>query len=394
MGGRISTFIFWKNFLEFLDKMSSNHSFRHPIFAPMTKISYTSFASTLLEWHSTIDRNLPWKATRDPYKIWLSEIILQQTRVAQGTPYYLRFVEAFPSITDLANADEATVMKLWQGLGYYSRARNLHHAAKTVRDQYEGAFPEDYDKILALKGVGKYTAAAVASFAFDLEYPVVDGNVIRVISRYFGITDAVDTTQTIKHINLLAEKLIKGSDPASYNQAIMDFGALMCTPKNPNCLECPFKNECIAYASGQVDSIPFKTKKIKKKNRFLHYFYIIDDQGRVTVNHRNGNDIWKSLYDFPGMENSDKKPLENSEILAYLEEEIGQNVYDITQPTKVYKHVLTHQNIFGQFYIINCKKLRNDLSKFRITTSEEFERLAFPVLITRFLEEKKEWTLF
>ncbi|MDF1697850.1 MAG: A/G-specific adenine glycosylase, partial [Saprospiraceae bacterium] len=195
----------------------------------MTK-NKTTFAELLLNWHSHIDRNLPWKETRDPYKIWLSEIIMQQTRVAQGTPYYLKFIDAFPTIVDLANASENHVMKLWQGLGYYSRARNLHFTAKTVRDQYEGVFPEKYEDILSLKGIGKYTAAAISSFAYGGVYPVVDGNVIRLISRYFGITDAVDTNSTLKTINQHAQKLILGSNPADFNQAIMDFGALICSP--------------------------------------------------------------------------------------------------------------------------------------------------------------------
>ena len=360
----------------------------------MSKSSNTAFAIKLLDWHADIDRNLPWKASKDPYKIWLSEIIMQQTRVAQGTPYYLKFVKAFPTITDLANAEEAQVMKLWQGLGYYSRARNLHFAAKTVSDQYNGIFPTEYEDILALKGVGKYTAAAIASFAYDLEYPVVDGNVIRLLSRYFGITAPVDSSSTLKEINVLAQKLIKNSDPANFNQAIMDFGALMCSPKKPNCLKCPFQNECVAFASDLIDEIPFKSKKIKKKDRFIHYFIVTDDKDRVVLNFRDQKDIWKSLFDFPCIENQSKKVLEADVIIDHLRIAIGQKSYSIAQPTKVYKHVLSHQTIYGQFYEVGCKKLPNTVPGFTIANSDQLHSFAFPVLITRYFEEKDDLTLF
>jgi len=353
-----------------------------------------SFATALLNWHSSIDRNLPWKTSNDPYKIWLSEIIMQQTRIAQGTPYYLKFVDSFPTVIDLANAEEQQVMKLWQGLGYYSRARNLHFTAKTIRDKYNGKFPTTYEDILGLKGIGKYTAAAISSFAYGKEYHAVDGNVIRLISRYFGITEAVDSTQTLKEINNLAEKLIKGSNPGDYNQAIMDFGALMCSPKSPNCLECPLNNDCKAYKLDLVRNIPYKSKKIKKKNRYLHYFYMVDSSGNIILNHRTKKDIWQSLYDFPSIENDNKDVLSDLEIQTYTLSIIGKKTLRIDPPSKIYKHILTHQTIYGQFYRVSIGRLQKEIPQFTIVQHSDVVSFALPVLLTNFLSEEKEWTLF
>jgi len=360
----------------------------------MSKSYATTFAKTLLQWHENIDRNLPWKESKDPYKIWLSEIILQQTRVAQGTPYYLRFIENFPTVADLANAEEDQVMKLWQGLGYYSRARNLHFAAKTIQDEFDGVFPNKYEDILSLKGVGKYTAAAISSFAFGERYPVVDGNVIRVISRYFGIADPVDHSQTLKKINDLAHKLIKGSDPAKYNQAIMDFGALHCRPKSPDCIHCPLQSDCQAYQKGIVDQIPLKAKKIKKRDRYFHYIHITDKEGKVLLRHRNKKDIWQSLYDFPCEERTKKGQLEEVEIRKIVHRLIGRAEHTITLPAKVYKHILTHQNIFGLFYKIEFAGLFPELEAFIAVGGESFEDYALPVLLTNYLSDQKKWTLF
>lgn len=360
----------------------------------MSEKQNNSFAIALLNWHSTIDRNLPWKTSNDPYKIWLSEIIMQQTRVAQGTPYYLKFVEAYPTIVDLANAEEHEVMKLWQGLGYYSRARNLHFTAKVVRDQYKGKFPKEYRDILALKGIGKYTAAAISSFAYGKEYPVVDGNVIRLISRYFGIADAVDSSSTLKEINRLAERLIKGSNPGDFNQAIMDFGALMCSPKSPNCTECPLSTECKAYKLDLVKDIPYKSKKVKKRNRYFHYFYMTDSDQNVVLNHRTNKDIWQSLYDFPSIENDNKEVLMDQEIQSFLLKTIGKNALEINCPSKIYKHVLTHQTIYGQFYSVSINKLPLEVAPFTIVKQEDIDSFAFPVLLTNFLDDAKKWTLF
>jgi len=358
----------------------------------MPKIS--EFANRLLRWHKDIDRNLPWKEDRDPYKTWLSEIIMQQTRIVQGTPYYLKFVEAYPTIVDLANAPSDDVMKLWQGLGYYSRARNLHHAAKTVRDDFEGVFPTDYKDILSLKGVGKYTAAAIASFAYDQEYAVVDGNVIRVLSRYFGITDAVDNSATLKLIDDKAAKLIEGSDPAAYNQAIMDFGATYCTPKSPDCTSCIFADVCKAYDKGLVDEIPYKAKKIKKRTRHLHYLIVSDAGGNTIIRHRQEKDIWQSLYDYPCMEMESDKQLNQESIGAYLSSSFGMEIIEIKFPIKTYKHILTHQTLYGQFYRIKVNHIQKLTTPYLGVKMSEVESYALPVLLTKHLKDKEEITLF
>lgn len=352
------------------------------------------FATKLIRWHEAIDRNLPWKEDRNPYKIWLSEIIMQQTRVSQGTPYYLKFVAEYPTITDLANAPEDDIMKLWQGLGYYSRARNLHHAAKTVRDEFGGRFPVEYKDILSLKGVGAYTASAIASFAYGHEYAVVDGNVIRVISRYYGITDAVDQSSTLKGIQEKASQLIKGSDPADYNQAIMDFGALQCTPKSPNCDVCVFTDACVAYQKRLVSIIPTKAKKIKKRTRYFHYLIIKDIEGNVIIRHRKEKDIWQSLYDYSCIELTTDVQLDEAQIQEYLKQEFELEMESIAYPTKVYKHILTHQILFGQFYHIRISQAPNVSSPYMKVQEENIDTYALPVLITNYLNDAEETRLF
>lgn len=353
----------------------------------------SEFATQLLTWHKDIDRGLPWKIDRNPYKTWLSEIIMQQTRVAQGTPYYLKFVAAYPTITDLANAPEADVMKLWQGLGYYSRARNLHHAAKMVRDDFDGEFPTEYKDILSLKGVGNYTAAAIASFAYGKEYAVVDGNVIRVLSRYFGITDAVDHFATQKLINEKAAQLIKGADPAAYNQAIMDFGATYCTPKSPECQSCIFSDDCIAHNKGLVAEIPYKAKKIKKRTRHLHYLIITDSSGNTVIRHRLEKDIWQSLYDYPCMEMESEKQLNKLSIEEYLSSIFRLEITNVKFPTKTYKHILTHQTLFGQFYHVQVDEVHELSKPYLQIERTQVEAYALPVLLTNHLKDE-ELTLF
>ena len=356
--------------------------------------SQSEFAARLLRWHKDVDRRLPWKKDRDPYKTWLSEIIMQQTRVAQGTPYYLKFIEAYPAITDLADAPEAHVMKLWQGLGYYSRARNLHHAAKKVRDEFNGQFPTEYKDILSLKGVGKYTAAAIASFAYGQEYAVVDGNVIRVLSRYLGITDAVDHSTTLKLINDKATQLIQGSDPAKYNQAIMDFGATYCTPKSPDCKRCIFTDLCKAHNNGLVTEIPYKAKKIKKRTRHLHYLIIQDSNGNTIIRHRQEKDIWQSLYDYPCMELESEKQLKKDGVEEYLSSIFGLQVNSVRFPLKTYKHILTHQTLFGQFYYVQVAEISKITSPYLVVKKSEVGLNALPVLLTNHLKDEKEMTLF
>ncbi|MBX2814467.1 MAG: A/G-specific adenine glycosylase [Saprospiraceae bacterium] len=263
----------------------------------MKERNYAAISKNILSWHSRIDRSLPWKVDRDPYKIWLSEIIMQQTRVEQGTPYYLRFVERFPTVESLAAAPIDEILKAWEGLGYYQRARNLHFTARQVALENNGNFPDTYEGLLALKGVGTYTAAAIASFAYDLPYAVVDGNVIRVLARVAGIDAPVNAPSTVREIQSMADRMLPPAQGADFNQAIMDFGALLCRPKNPHCGDCPIQSHCRAHAMGEVHNIPKKKPKKPKRKRYFHYLiFNLDDQ--IFIRKRRGNDIWKGLYEF------------------------------------------------------------------------------------------------
>ncbi|MCW8941497.1 MAG: A/G-specific adenine glycosylase, partial [Flavobacteriales bacterium] len=241
------------------------------------------FSQKLISWYKNNKRDLPWRNTINPYKIWLSEIILQQTRVNQGLSYYYKFIEHYPSVKDLANASEQEVLKLWQGLGYYSRARNLHATARIITENYDGIFPVDYKKILSLKGVGEYTAAAITSFAYNQPYPVVDGNVFRVLARIYGVDTPIDTPEGKKTFNGLANKLIDKKQAATYNQAIMEFGALVCTPKNPECENCIFNNICAALINQQIELLPLKSKKIKQTNRYFNYLIIETNNSETFI---------------------------------------------------------------------------------------------------------------
>ena len=345
-------------------------------------MNQVDFTVRLLEWHKENERALPWKEDKDPYKIWLSEIILQQTRVDQGMPYYLRFIDTFPDVYTLASASEDKVLKLWEGLGYYSRARNLHATAQKVVENLSGQFPENYDDLLKLKGVGPYTAAAISSFAFDLPHAVVDGNVIRVLSRYAGIEAAVDTSSTKKELNELAHLYLSKKDPGAYNQAIMDFGAMMCVPKNPDCLSCPLNDSCLAFANGKVDIIPFKSKRILKKELSLNY-HIIFDRSHVLIKKRVDNTIWKGLHDFILSEggNSD---LDN-QIKTIFQK--GDDIrFKYMKGLGPYTHILTHRKILAYFHFYHSD---NDLSEKKVNTPynlverKKLSNFAFPTLIKK-----------
>ncbi len=308
------------------------------------------FAKILLNWYEQNKRELPWRNTTDAYTIWISEIILQQTRVEQGLDYFLRFVKRFPDVKTLAKTDEIEVLKYWQGLGYYSRARNLHFAAKQIMNDFGGKFPEEYKNIRSLKGIGDYTAAAICSFAHNKPYAAIDGNAYRVLSRFFGICTPIDTPKAKKEFTELANFVLDKKHPGKFNQAMMDFGATFCTPASPNCNECPFAEKCFAYTNNKVDSLPQKSKKINSKNRYFNYFYIRNN-GKTYLHKRTSNDIWKNLYEFPLIETKSEASL--NEILGkdFLKE-IDFSKCRITESfTK--KHVLTHQNIFAKFYIID-----------------------------------------
>ena len=348
----------------------------------------SEFSIKLYEWHSHVERDLPWKASSDPYKIWLSEIILQQTRVAQGRPYYLKFVESFPTVFDLANAELDEVLLLWQGLGYYSRARNMHQTARIVADQYKGKFPDTYAEISALKGIGDYTASAILSFAFNKPYPVLDGNVKRVISRYFNITEPIDINSTLKTLKSLLSEVFDDNHPAEFNQAIIDFGATQCVPKNPDCNRCPLRESCLSFATGTVHIIPTKRKKIKKKDRFFHYLFIGLDS--IIIKQRASGDIWEGLHDFPLIEDENDQILNKKNIGAFLEETFSTplNIDNSLDVVLDKKHVLTHQNLFIKVYRVNLAIPDFNLSPpFMSVPIQKLSQFAFPVVLQDFIKE-------
>jgi A/G-specific adenine glycosylase len=353
----------------------------------------------ILFWYENNQRELPWRSTSDPYKIWLSEIILQQTRIAQGLDYYHRFTRIFPDIFTLAKATEDEVLSAWQGLGYYSRARNLHYTAKNIVTLYNGEFPADYKKLLALKGIGVYTAAAIASMAFNIPVAAVDGNVTRVLARLFGIDAPVDQPHVRKEIQKIANELIDQVNPGFFNQAMMDFGSLVCKPNNPSCQSCPFSQECVARLNGKTEQIPLKTKKAPQRNRFFHFFflyYIADQKVCFFVEKRNGNDIWKNLYQLPMLEYHDEDFQSKDITHQFFENKFQAAGIEtiIDQSPDRYIHQLTHQRIYAFFHRIPitplfCATFEEEFLK---VTFEEFDNMAKPVLMDKFLSKLKDVT--
>jgi A/G-specific adenine glycosylase len=349
------------------------------------RVKMSDWSHKLLKWYEVNKRDLPWRGTNDPYKIWLSEVILQQTRVNQGWDYYNRFTEKYPTVSKLAAASEHDILKLWQGLGYYSRARNMHHAAKEIVAKYKGQFPTDYESIRALKGVGDYTAAAVASIAYKLPYAVVDGNVLRVYSRLLGISAPIDSTEGKKKIWEAAAELLPKNNPGNYNQAIMELGALCCTPKSPNCPECPVQSTCYAYEKKQTSKLPVKQGKTKVRDRFLNYI-VISKGDSVLLRNRKGNDIWKGLNDFPCIETeksiSPDKLISGKELKAMLST-VKPVIESVSTP---YKHILSHQKLNAQFIKIKIgktlKKLPPDCSW---VEKKNINKYAVPRLIERYI---------
>lgn len=343
------------------------------------------FRTELLRWFAQHDRALPWKETKDAYKIWLSEIILQQTRVEQGQPYYLRFVEAFPEIADLAAAPRDQVMKLWEGLGYYSRARNLHDTAIHITENLNGKFPDRYENILKLKGVGPYTAAAIASFAFDLPRAVVDGNVYRVLSRFFGISTPIDSTEGKKAFAELAQELIDPEGPADYNQAIMDFGATHCRPKNPLCGSCPMAARCTALAERAPEEYPVKKKKLKKRRRFFHYL-CLEQAGQWLLRRREAKDIWQQLHDFPLIEKEQALSLQELQRLEEWKAWVPESA-EIQGCSTRFQQTLSHQKIEAVFVKIQLLgPLAEAGPPYFWQAKGQLEELAFPRIIQKFLE--------
>jgi A/G-specific adenine glycosylase len=342
------------------------------------------FHNTLINWYLQNKRDLPWRKTTDPYKIWLSEIMLQQTRVAQGTPYFLSFTTAFPTVFDLAKANEEQVLKLWQGLGYYSRARNLHKTAQTVAFEMNGIFPDNYADLLKLKGIGDYTAAAIASFSYNECVPVVDGNVFRVLSRYFDVETDIAQASAKKEFAALAFELMPKDNPAQFNQAIMEFGALQCVPKNPNCSECVFNNSCAALQKKKVNQLPVKSKKTKVRNRYFNYIVAVDDLENTIIQKRTAKGIWHNLYEFPLIE-TDK--VEDFETVA---QQINQNFFQENKMQSLLEyneqsiiHKLSHQHLHIKFWKASLKgTIENGIN---LETAKTFP---FPIVIHNFIEEK------
>ena len=342
-----------------------------------------NFSEILINWYREHKRELPWRESSDPYLIWISEIILQQTRVVQGYDYFIRFIKRFPDVTSLAEADEDEVMKFWQGLGYYSRARNLHAAARSMN----GVFPKTYTEVIALKGVGEYTAAAICSFAYNMPYAVVDGNVYRVLSRYLGIETPIDSTEGKKLFASLAGEFLDKSRPAVYNQAIMDFGAIQCTPQNPACLFCPLAGSCMALSKSMVAQLPVKQHKTKTTERFLNYIYV--RAGACTfINKRTGNDIWKNLFELPLIETAssvtEEELLALPEFIKLFDKEEVPVVRSICRNVK---HVLSHRVLYANFYEVVLPEKTKSFSSYLKIKTNELEQYAVPKLIHAFLEK-------
>lgn len=345
------------------------------------------FSNTLTAWYLQNKRDLPWRNTTNPYQIWLSEIMLQQTRVAQGLPYFLNFIEKFPTVFDLANATEEVVLKNWQGLGYYSRARNLHATAKYIAFDCNGQFPNTFSELKKLKGVGEYTAAAIASFSFNEIVPVVDGNVYRVLARYFDIETDIASNPAKKEFFELASELISKKNPALFNQAIMEFGALQCVPKNPNCSDCVFNSSCAALQKKKVAALPVKNKKIKITKRYLNYIVTADEDENTVVQKRTEKGIWQNLYEFPFIETENEASLETIIIKLKNDFFIENKLLAIEEINeKSILHKLSHQHLNIKFWkVIVSGKIKNGIS---ISKLIEFP---FPIVIYNFIE--KHWKL-
>jgi A/G-specific adenine glycosylase len=341
-----------------------------------------NFSDELIQWYLKNKRELPWRNTTDAYVIWLSEIILQQTRVEQGMPYFYRFIEKYPDVRSFAAADEGDILNLWQGLGYYSRGRNMLKTARQVVEQFGGKFPVDYKRLTGLKGIGEYTAAAISSFAANEARAVVDGNVFRVLARYFGISDPINGTKGKKLFQDIANDLLNKEHPAQHNQAMMEFGAMLCKPKNPDCKICPVRSECYAFNNNATAVLPQKLKKTKIRERFLNYL-LITDQDTILMNKRDEKDIWANMYDLPLIETTAR--LSSAEVitLPQVNELFGREVKIIdTFPIK--KHILTHQHLHVQFIHIDSMPIKLE-QKWFYTNVNNLEKLPLPKIIFVFI---------
>lgn len=345
-----------------------------------------NFSKILINWYLSNKRELPWRKTREPYNIWLSEIMLQQTRIEQGLPYYERFTEAFPSVFDLAAASQDKVLKLWQGLGYYSRARNLHETAKFVAKELDGKFPGNYKELKKLKGVGDYTASAIASICFAEPVAVVDGNVYRVLARYFDIDTPINSTAGIKEFKMLASELLNPEQPSEFNQAIMEFGALQCKPQNPLCDTCPLNESCLALKKNKIGELPVKLKKGKIKKRYFNYLVFQNNENDTLLRQRKGKGIWHELYEFPLVETGAPVTVD----VLTRQEEFKEILDDAPAEVILYNqdpvvHKLSHQHIFANFWILKCEEVPG-----KAVAMEQVDEYPVPVLIQNFLNEFSE----
>jgi len=348
------------------------------------------FTDKLLQWYRFNKRELPWRKTGDPYRIWLSEIILQQTRIGQGLPYYEKFVLTYPDIRALAEASEEDILKLWQGLGYYSRARNMHKAAKIVMRLFDGVFPDTRDLILGLPGIGEYTAAAIGSIAFHLPDPVVDGNVLRFFCRYFGITDPVTSSKTKQAVKEKASELIDPADPGSFNQAMMEFGALQCIPVAPSCGQCLFQQSCYASLHGLADVLPARSEMITKRFRYFNYLVVrCNDNPGLIVKKRKARDIWKGLYDFPLIETQGASSVKSLKLTPDWDIIDKMGLYPGNQRSAIFRHVLTHQVIFARFIELRVKSPSGLPDGWKWTA--DLNKLAIPRLIEKYLQQNQRF---
>lgn len=337
----------------------------------------------LTSWYSVNKRDLPWRRTTNPYFIWLSEIILQQTKIEQGLPYYEAFVTKYPSVFDLANASESEVLKLWQGLGYYSRARNLHASAKYIVAELDGVFPNNYKDLLKLKGVGDYTASAIASFCFDEVCAVVDGNVYRVLSRYFGIDTPINTSQGNKEFKALAQKLISPKNPGEFNQAIMEFGARQCKPSNPDCTVCPLQDGCVALQKNSISDLPVKLKSLKPKTKHFNFIVFISSERETIIEKREGKGIWQNLYQFPLIETETSTSFDTMHSLLAKHELTPSSNYDLTlYNEEAIVHKLSHQHLHTKFWIVAIDSLAS-----KGVSVDIIKDYPVPVLLSNFIEE-------
>lgn len=349
-------------------------------------MSAGELSKKIVRWYRKHHRKLPWRETNDPYRIWLSEIILQQTRVGQGLPYYKEFLKTFPNLRSLAGANERTVLRLWQGLGYYSRARNMLRCARILARDFHARFPPEASELIKLPGIGNYTAAAIASIAFNRPEAVVDGNVYRVLARLYGIPTPINSKEGIREFRELARSLINTKQPGLHNQALMELGALVCTPANPACDQCPVVADCVARKANRQERFPVKIGKATLKKRYFYYFVFVRD-GAVFMNRRTANDIWKGLYDFPMVQNS--SPVRISTVISQMEKDSG---VIITEPPVIkgpYRNVLTHQRIESRFLVFESNVLRNlpVRKDGRYYHLKQILKLPKPVLISRFLSD-------